>query len=157
MRTCSSHDRRRTSAACIGLALLAFAPSCSSGTDDPGSTAATARETTTPTATTHQAAAERVAGDFRISNTTEGRDAAVVETLVVRIESAPTGDGPWANTGASCTTTPLTPIRIETSQRIAYDCRLDADPPAERRLRLVVRASIAGSDELFQIVSDLPR
>lgn len=142
----------RGSAVALAVLLVGVGTACSNRTDEPTPASTGAATTATPA----PAEPERISGDFEISNTTEGGAAVTVETIAVSLESAPAGGDAWTSVAAFCTTTPAPPIRIEMSLRIAYDCRPAAAVPAERR-RIVVRAEIAGSDEVFRIVSEIPR
>lgn len=135
--------------------VAAVAPGCSGGTGGNGpATPSTARPTAAAEAPDEP---ERVSGDFEISKMTDSEEAVTVETILVSLESAPTDGAAWTKVAAFCQTTPAPPVRIETSLKIAYDCRPTATVPANWRQRVVVRATIAGSDEAFRIVSEIPR
>lgn len=80
----------------------------------------------------------------------------LVETIVVSLETAAADGSTWTTVPALCSTTPAPPVRIATSTRIAYECLPSSAGPTDARRRVVVLATIAGSDEVFRIVSEIP-
>ena len=143
------------SAGTVAVLLALTAAGCSLGASETHSAETEAAGTSVGDEAAVQAAPERISGDFEISNTTTGGADAVVETLVVSVETAARGSA-WTVMPSLCSTTPASPVRIASSTTIAYECLPSSAVPTDARRRVVVHATIAGSDEVFEIVSEIP-
>ena len=99
-----------------------------------------------------------VSGEFEIENTTPGGGQVQLDTLAVHLERSSGAEATWTRLPAPCETDPKAPVSFDDQLIVHYECVRGADGiPADFRLRAVVEATIAGSNEAFRLESEVKR